>query len=345
MKSGDFLTRDFAGGAPESTTAIALFDPIAPPALTRSPETAPAPLVTTTKTVQIPAAPVSIRLCLAASLRNRWVLYLGRRDQFQHDPSEEAVHELRVATRRLIAQLDMFATVVSSSAAEKARRALKRALKPLGRLRDIQVQKLFISEHLDEFPELTLLNEHLQRREHARLVDAAANIAALKVHKFEKWISVMFQDLADKTANAHQETRLSAAVVHALHQAHASVIRRRRAIRADKPETIHTTRVAFKKFRYMVEALSPGFTGFDDQQLSVLAAYQRRMGAIQDLEIIRASLNGFISKYGAAEEFMHPFVRRMHRLRTQALASFLKHAHEIHQIRLPDPIRAHGKAP
>lgn len=344
MKSADILAHASANGAPE-TGAIALLHPITPLPLARTLEKAPAHPLTRAKAVQTQPAPVSISLCLAASLRNRWVLYLGRRDRFQQDPSEDAVHELRVATRRLIAQFDMFAAVLSCPAAEKARRVLKRTMKPLGRLRDIQVQKLFIAEHLDEFPELTLLNEHLHRREHARLVDAASKISALKVHKFEKWISLMFQDLADKTANAHHEARLSAAVIHALHQAHATVIRRRRAIRSAKPETIHATRVAFKKFRYMVEALSPGFTGFDEQQLNTLAAYQRRMGAIQDLEIIQASLENFIRKYDAAEEFMRPFLRRMHRLRTQALASFLNHAQEIHQIRLPDPIRAHPKTP
>ena len=118
-------------------------------------------------------------------------------------------------------------------------------------------------------------------------------------------------------------------------KSHAAVIRRRRAIQTDNLDTIHVTRVAFKKFRYVVESLSPGFTGFDERQLVAMASYQRGMGMIQDLEITHATLKGFISRYQAADEFLGPFLRHLQQLKARALASFMKQADQIFEFRLP----------
>jgi CHAD domain-containing protein len=285
------------------------------------------------------AVPASISICLAGSLRNRWVIYLGRRRQFEDDPSEEAVHELRVAVRRLMAQLDLFATVVRSEPAEKARRILKRSLKPLGHLRDLQVQRGLVEKELETFPELILFRDDLKKREHPRTAEAAAKVQGLKIQKFEKWISLMFQDLAEKTGDRHQASRLSTEVVRKLEKTHAAVLRQRRAIRPDNFASVHATRVAFKKFRYIAESLSPGVTGFDERQLAALASYQRQMGAIQDLEVIHASAEKFIRRYPAAEDFLVPFLRRLRHQRTRALAAFMQQA----DIILDLPLSKTGK--
>ena len=291
------------------------------------------------KSAPLVARPISIGVCLASSLRNRWVLYQGRRCQFETEPSEEAVHELRVATRRLMAQLDLFAAVASSGIAEKGRRALKRSMKALGRLRDIQMQRIFIEGQLDSFPNLILLLHDLRREETARIASATAKVRSLKNYKFEKWISLMFQDLAEKTSDPRENTRLSSEVVDVLQNTYAAVIRRRQAIRTGDADTIHALRVAFKKFRYVVETLSPGFTGFNERELAALASYQRSMGLIQDLEIIQASAATFIEKYPAAEEFLLPFMRHLRQSRGRALVSFMKQADEILEF---SPIASKG---
>jgi CHAD domain-containing protein len=50
--------------------------------------------------------------------------------------------------------------------------------------------------------------------------------------------------------------------------------------------TVHQTRIAFKRFRYMLESLSPAITGPSRRQLRALAYYQRKMGIIQDHEVL-----------------------------------------------------------
>ncbi len=90
--------------------------------------------------------PAAVGPILAAALESRWESYREQLRRCQEEFSEEAVHELRVATRRLLAQFILLSCVAPSAALEKARRILKRRLAVLGDLRDTQVQRLFIEQ-------------------------------------------------------------------------------------------------------------------------------------------------------------------------------------------------------
>src|SRR5262249_21158341 len=158
-------------------------------------------------------------------------LYLGRRRDFETNPSEESVHELRVATRKLMAQLDLFTAVVPGRSAEKGRRALKRTMKTLGALRDLQVQRLFLEQHLRPCPELILVRDHLEKQEQSLRAVAAVEVCGVKIRKFEKWIALMFQELAEKMDRARNRERLPLEVARILDKAYAAVVRRRREIR------------------------------------------------------------------------------------------------------------------
>ena len=103
-------------------------------------------------------APVAVGPLLAAALDSRWRSYCEQLRHSQQQFSEEAVHQLRVATRRLLAQITLLSCVAPSAALEKARRILKRRLAALGDLRDAQVQRLFIEQKAVSFPELVLLD-------------------------------------------------------------------------------------------------------------------------------------------------------------------------------------------
>ena len=138
-----------------------------------------------------PATPVPVAVgpILAAALDSRWQSYCKQLRQCQEKFSEEAVHELRVATRRLLAQFTLLSCVAPSAALEKARRILKRRLAALGDLRDTQVQRLFIEQKAAGFPELVLLRGWLQRRERRLAKSAAEQVNRFKTRKLERWIS------------------------------------------------------------------------------------------------------------------------------------------------------------
>ena len=109
--------------------------------------------------------PDNAALCLASGLRNQWQFYREQLRRCQKDFSETSVHQLRVATRRLMTHYILVDCVTSGDKAERARRKLKRRLKMLGQLRDTHVQRIFIEQHTPDFPELGLLRDALGQRE------------------------------------------------------------------------------------------------------------------------------------------------------------------------------------
>jgi CHAD domain-containing protein len=87
--------------------------------------------------------------------------------------------------------------------------------------------------------------------------------------------------------------------------------------------------VAFKRFRYIVESLSPGITGLSKRQLRTLAYYQRKMGIIQDLEVMQACLTRYSRDDKKREALLHRFSRHLRQRRARALRSFLKSADRL----------------
>lgn len=284
--------------------------------------------------------PVAVGPILAAALDSRWESYRKQLHQCQEQFSEGAVHELRVATRRLLAQFTLLSCVAPSAALEKARRILKRRLAALGDLRDTHVQRLFIEEKAASFPELVLLRGWLQRRERRLAKSAAEKVNRFKTKRLEKWISVMTAGLTANARRSRAQRQLATAVLRATAQAYAEAVERRRAIDMANLRTVHQTRVAFKRFRYMLESLSPGITGLSRRQLRALAYYQRKMGIIQDLEVMQAGVARYSREDKQREARLQRFNRHLRQRRARALRSFLKSADRLFEFWPPAALTA-----
>jgi CHAD domain-containing protein len=276
--------------------------------------------------------PVAVGPFLAAALNSRWKSYREQLRRCQEKFSAGAVHELRVATRRLLAQFILLSCVAPSPALEKARRILKRRLAALGDLRDTHVQRLFVEQKADRFPELVWLRAWLQRRERRLARSAAAKVNRCRTKKLEKCISAMTADLDAKGGSARAQSKLASAVLRAAAQAFAEAVERRRAIDLADLRTIHQTRVAFKRFRYMLESLSPGITGLSKRQLRALGYYQRKMGIIQDLRVLQACVARYTREDKKREALLHWFSRHLRQRRARALRSFLKSADRLFEF-------------
>ena len=279
---------------------------------------------------------------LAKALDSRWQSYREQLQQCQEKFSEHTVHELRVATRRLLAQFTLLDCVVPGTALEKARRTLKRRLAALGDLRDTQVQRAFVDQKAATFPELVLLRAWLDRRERRLVKSAAGKVKRFKIRKLARWISALSADLAANTRGARAQARLGSAVLRATDRAFAEAVERRQAIDLADLRTIHQTRVAFKRFRYMVESLSPTLTGLSRRQLRTLAYYQRKMGIIQDLEVMRRCVAEFIHGHKKAEPLLRRFCCHLNQRRARALRSFLKSADHLFDFWPPARLAAPG---
>src|ERR1039458_1057523 len=276
--------------------------------------------------------PVAVGPILAAALDSRWHSYRKQLRQCQEQFSEETVHELRVATRRPLAQFTLLSCIAPSAALKKARRILKRRLAALGHLRDTHVQRLFIEQKTGSFPELVLLRHWLQRRERRLAKSAAEKVNRFKTRKLERSISALIRDLTANASRSRVQNQLASAVLRAAAEAFAEAVERRRAINLADLRTIHQTRVAFKRFRYTMESLSPGITGLSRRQLRALAYYQRKMGIIQDLEVVQACVTRYIRKDKKREALLRRFTNHLRQRRVRALRSFLKWADRLFEF-------------
>jgi len=86
---------------------------------------------------------------------------------------------------------------------------------------------------------------------------------------------------------------------------------------------IHRIRIAFKKFRYMVEALSGIMPGISDRQVRAMQAYQKSMGKIQDVEVLLARLEKFVKREDVTEGLLSSFRRNMLSRRASLVKRFL----------------------
>ena len=113
--------------------------------------------------------------------------------------SEEAVHDLRVSARRLLAILDIARTFDPHPYLQKARRALKDQIDDLDDLRDVQVMLVEVSEAPENFLDLKPFEIHLQERENRLLRAAQKQILALKLSELKKRIEKIRESLKNKT--------------------------------------------------------------------------------------------------------------------------------------------------
>lgn len=266
---------------------------------------------------------------LAKALEERWRTYRKELRRCQEHFSEGAVHQLRVATRRLLAQFLLLDCVAPSVGLDKARPILKCRLAALGDLRDTQVQRGFIEEQSVRFPELAPLRAWLVRRERKLARSAAKRVQRFRTNKLGKWISTMSEDLSARAGNARARKQLAAAVARAAADAFAETLRRRRAIDPANRRTIHKTRIAFKRFRYMMESLSPDLTGLSKRRLRTLAYYQRKMGIIQDLEVMQRCVARFVHEHRESKAALRPFCSYLQQRQARALRSFLLSADDL----------------
>ncbi len=344
MESNYLPPSSIATLPPQGTGAIAFLEaPVAAtsPSLSRPPGSGLQPANAEShpshrSTIPLPGvpslSPSAFAPALAKALDDRWHTYRKQLRQCQEEFTEEGVHELRVATRRLLAQFVLLECVAPSASLEKGRRILKRRLAALGDLRDTQVQRLFVELKTARFPELALLHAWLRRRERRLVRSAAGKVNRWRTRKLEKWVAAMATKLSANTRGSRAQSQLAAAVVRATAHAFAEAVQHRRAINPADPRTIHQTRVAFKRFRYMMESLSPALTGLSKRQLRALAHYQRRMGIIQDLEVLRRCVARFIHENSKTEPLLRPFCRHLQQRCTRAVHSFLKSADRLFEF-------------
>jgi len=223
---------------------------------------------------------VDAKNALLNALDDRWKKFRAQQKACRDEFSEEAVHDLRVATRRLLALFDLLNSFITHKRIQKIRRELKEQLDDLDDLRDTQVLLADISEFICDLPELRGFQKWLQKNENSLLKHTRGLVKSHKTGKLAGRVNktpALIESLAG--AALHEQ------VFAALDLRFMRVLETYAAMDAGNIPSIHKLRVAFKKFRYTVEIARPLLETFPDGNFKRMHDYQSMMGDIQDPEV------------------------------------------------------------
>ncbi len=217
-------------------------------------------------------------------------------DAAHDDP--EAVHQLRVATRRAAAAIRLFRPWLADKPAKKAARTLRALRRRAGEARaaDVLLERVLALHADTDDPRArdgwSLLAGALAARRERGLHEVHAALDDIDAKTLRKRRHALTDAVAkrprDKTL-AH--IRSFAQLAHHTLDAQADDIARDAQRSADDLEALHQLRIDGKRLRYTIE-LARTVIGEDeaDRRLAALEAMQDRLGDLNDLKDLRDAI-------------------------------------------------------
>ncbi len=240
----------------------------------------------------------------------------------------EAIHRLRVATRRLRAALRMLREVAPDAEAEGAADELGWLCGAIGAVRDLDVLAQLLQDRATRLESgfiraLAPLSDTIRGQ---RAIEQERLVAALDSERYgglvQRLGAIAPKPAADSATLGAVAARLVRPQLRAMLRAGAGLDE------AAPPETLHRLRVRVKKLRYAIELLRMVGGKPARKILRRLERVQERVGMYHDAVTAAAWLRGWAaesrdaSALMAAGALIHSFERRIRRLRTRSLKAW-----------------------
>jgi CHAD domain-containing protein len=220
---------------------------------------------------------------------------------------EHAIHQSRVATRRLKAGIDLFRPVLSDDARRPFARALRRLRRRLGPLRDMDV----MIGHLEEVSKtgrqaeaVTWLSVRLaEQREAARAASLKRAAPAKVLAKLESWSAVRGEILEAAEAWDSLLTESIHIQLSAFEQQANRLIGLPQPASAEEfPQDIHELRIAGKALRYTLEMAREHGRRLEPGVMRTFKRMQEALGLRHDFVVLtewamRASLDALLAHH------------------------------------------------
>jgi len=239
---------------------------------------------------------------LLRSFTERHQIFAEQISKTRKRATEKAIHDLRVATRRLIAVVDIIRTMVPGANLSKTRKQLKQLLSALSELRDVQVQIATVRGLIGEFPVLNLFLTLLMVREKQFLRRERVALHEFKLSQIEDGIIKAEKELQTLLADTLLRDAARSIVIGRLARTFSRAVQLKSAALSGKGNRIHRLRIAFKRFRYTVEALEAILPSVTTRMMKAMNAYQVRMGNVQDIDVMIASIRNHAKKHPGADQ-------------------------------------------
>ncbi len=227
---------------------------------------------------------------LADTGRERIARFRMRLEAAASDPaSEEAVHDLRVSIRRVLAWTAAWNALMGPDPElRRARASLKKLMTPLGRLRDAHVKRDAILRLVPSGDQSSYLYA----------VAVASDVlrweAAVRALLGKRWPASIRLRVPKKGDTKKRPVDVAEGASRLLERLAGEVARHREeALDPARPDALHKMRLAFKKYRYTWEVLSPLFPRGGRATARRYHAFQTLLGTIHDCDVILHEAGAF----------------------------------------------------
>jgi CHAD domain-containing protein len=194
--------------------------------------------------------------------------------------SPEAVHQMRVAARRMRAALRLFADVLPQPVAQHLNAELKWIASQLGQARDLDVQLKFLDATAERLGLAQQLRPYRAWLEQQRAQAQAALEDALRSPRFMALVHA-FDELASWTSP--NDVPLLEDAPRRLRQAFKAVAKRARKLERHSPAAdFHKVRIRAKRLRYAAEFFAPAYGEPAERLVKRLVKVQDVLGELQD---------------------------------------------------------------
>jgi len=267
---------------------------------------------------------------LLDALEKNWKQYLVELKRCKREFSNEAVHDLRTATRRVMTVIQLQNSITPRPRLEKIIRAFENQLGELDDLRDTQVILAEISETIHELPGLQGFQIHQQAVEKKILRTLRRRIRKINIEELSKRVRKAHQSL-----QTEMESILEPQLLQAVDDAYLIAKLRLAWVDPARSATIHRVGIAFKVFRYRIEITHPLLKGFPRENLDSMHHYQSLMSEIRDTEIFMETLAEFSEQasYLGIESIRTAFDRR----HTDAISAYAREMEHLYLFWRPAP--------
>jgi len=217
------------------------------------------------------------------------------------DPTASAVHDLRVAARRLLYTLDCFSTLLDADRAANIRKRVKSILSAARLVRELDVALELVSE-LDSGMGNSLADDLRRMRETATRI-MGEQLERKRVQNLtQRWLSSASGSAPESVKDRSEATALgrrpfthlswmpdrscAANASAILPELAAHYFRQGRAACTEgtAPEELHAFRLASKRLRYCLELFSEQYGPSLATRLEALRDIQGRLGALSDYD-------------------------------------------------------------
>lgn len=200
---------------------------------------------------------------------------------------DRAVHQARVASRRLRESVPVLSTGLKGSKANKARRKIRRLTSALGMVRELDVALKLIDELAapGHVPRTAIdeLRAHILTERQKRRDTMLERLDALDTEKLNRRLASVSEAVGG-AASAHWRDVLAKRLLKRGKRLGTAI---KDAGQLYAPERLHQVRIATKKLRYGLELAAGGGVRPAAPLVRTLKRVQELLGRIQDLQVLR----------------------------------------------------------